>query len=272
MHPTNPIPIRLLVCQDVDIKKCRLSSFVGLNYDNNLYQHLVLMSMYQSLKEKMAGEITLSGDPGSTMRKWRNLFGISQKELAAELDVSPSVVSDYEAGRRRSPGIGTVRKLIESLLEIEKARGGENLKRFETEEDISAILSIGEFSRAWTVGQFIEITESECLNRDMVDPERQIYGYTLIDSIKAITEFSSNDYMKVYGWSTERALLFSGVHFGRSPMIAVRAHPMKPAIVVYVQPEKVDELAIRLADLEHIVLLRTRMSPHDLMKQLEPHR
>jgi putative transcriptional regulator len=228
--------------------------------------------MQQALREKIAGEITLSNEPGSTIRKWRNLFGISQKELAITLDVSPSVISDYEAGRRQSPGIATVRKIIEALLEVEIARGGENLKRFEIEDDSSAIISIGEFSSAWSTDQFIDITESECLNAESLDMNRQIYGYTIIDSIKAITSYSSNDYMKVYGWSTERALLFSGVHYGRSPMIAVRAHPMKPAIVVYIQPENVDDLAVRLAELEHIILLRTEISPHELAKRLESSR
>jgi putative transcriptional regulator len=228
--------------------------------------------MQQALKEKIAGEITLSSEPGSTIRKWRNLFGISQKELAITLDVSPSVISDYEAGRRRSPGIATISKIIGALLEIEIAKGGENLKRFESEEDISAIISIGEFSSAWSVDHFIDFTESECLNSEPVDLNRQIFGYTIIDSIKAITSFSSNDYMKVYGWSTERALLFSGVHYGRSPMIAVRAHPMKPAIVVYVQPENVDDLAVRLAELEHIILLRTELTSDELAKRLESSR
>jgi putative transcriptional regulator len=122
------------------------------------------------------------------------------------------------------------------------------------------------------VEQFIEITDSECLNTEPVKMDRQIFGYTIIDSIKAITSYSSNDYMKVYGWSTERALLFSGVHYGRSPMIAVRAHPMKPAIVVYIQPENVDDLAVRLAELEHIVLLRTACSARELALRLEAHR
>ncbi|KYK26389.1 MAG: XRE family transcriptional regulator [Candidatus Proteinoplasmatales archaeon SG8-5] len=228
--------------------------------------------MHQTLKEKIAGEITLSNEAGSTIRKWRNLFAISQKELALTLEVSPSVISDYEAGRRQSPGIATVRKIIDALIDIELARGGENLKRFEDEEDTSAIISIGEFSSAWSVERFIEITDSECLNTESVDMGRQIFGYTIIDSIKAITSYTSNDYMKVYGWSTERALLFSGVHYGRSPMIAVRAHPMKPAIVVYIRPENVDDLAVRLAELEHIVLLRTDVKPDELAKRLEAHR
>jgi len=225
--------------------------------------------MYQALKEKIAGEITLSNDPGGTIRKWRNLFGISQKALALALEVSPSVISDYEAGRRRSPGIGTVKKLIDQLIQIEVDSGGTNLERFEAEDISSAIMSMGEFSKSWNVEEFMDLIKAECLNKDYFDKERQIYGYTLIDSLRAITEFSSSDYMKVYGWSTERALLFSGVYYGRSPMIAVRAHPMKPAIVVYVQPEKVDELAVRLADLEHIMLLRTEMTSEELAKILE---
>lgn len=228
--------------------------------------------MRESLKEKIAGEITLSNEPGSTIRKWRRLFSISQKELAGVLEVSPSVISDYEAGRRRSPGIVTIKRIVEALLKIETEHGGENLKRFETEEGSGAIISMGEFQAAWPVSEFIKVTGSECLNKDNPDLERLVYGYTIIDSIKAVTTFNSSDYMKIYGWSTERALLFSGVRFGRSPMIAVRAHPMKPAVVVYVQPEKVDDLAIRLAELEQIILLRTEVPAHELAEALEAYR
>jgi putative transcriptional regulator len=230
------------------------------------------MAVRETLREKIAGEITLSSEPGQTIRKWRKLFTISQKELAETLVVSPSVISDYEAGRRKSPGIGTIKRIVQALIDIEVARGGENLRRFEAEEDSGAIISMGEFPVAWSVSWFMKLTESECLNTDKPDLERQIYGFTVIDSIKAVTQFSSNDYNKVYGWSTERALLFSGVHYGRSPMIAVRAHPMKPAVVVYVQPEKVDDLAVRLAELENIILLRTELPVHELAKRLEEYR
>ena len=228
--------------------------------------------MRESLKEKIAGEICLSDEPGMTIRKWRKLFSVSQKELAEVLDVSPSVISDYEAGRRKSPGIATIRRVVESILEIEVTRGGQNLRRFEADEDTGAIISMGEFPMARSAFWLMELTESECLNDEEQDLDRQIFGYTVVDSIKAVTTFSSNDYMKVYGWSTERALLFSGVHFGRSPMIAIRAHPMKPAVVVYVQPENVDKLAIRLADLERIILLRTEMSVSELSKKMEKFR
>jgi putative transcriptional regulator len=230
------------------------------------------MPVRESLKEKIAGEICLSNDPGLTIRKWRKLFSVSQKELADALEVSPSVISDYEAGRRKSPGIGTIRKVVETILEIELSRGGQNLKRFEAEEDSGAIISMGEFPASRSAEWLIELTESECLNDDEPDLKRQIFGYTVVDSIKAVTTYSSNDYMKVYGWSTERALLFSGVHFGRSPMIAIRAHPMKPAVVVYVQPENVDKLAVRLADLERIILLRTELPVPEISARLERYR
>lgn len=57
----------------------------------------------EALAKRIAGEITLSSDPGKTMRKWREIFGISQTELADYLGVSSSVISDYEGGRRKVP-------------------------------------------------------------------------------------------------------------------------------------------------------------------------
>ena len=61
--------------------------------------------MRDQVREKIAGEICLSDEPGRTIRKWREQFHISQQELSKHLGVSPSVISDYEAGRRKSPGI-----------------------------------------------------------------------------------------------------------------------------------------------------------------------
>lgn len=88
--------------------------------------------MIERLKEKMAGEIALSEDPGKTMRKWRETFHISQQEIAKHLKVSPSVVSDYESGRRKSPGVGTVRKIIEAIIELDRDSGSPVAKQFET--------------------------------------------------------------------------------------------------------------------------------------------
>ncbi len=61
--------------------------------------------------EKIAGEITISDNPGITIRKWREEFNISQMELSRFMNVSPSVISDYESGRRKSPGASSIKKL-----------------------------------------------------------------------------------------------------------------------------------------------------------------
>ncbi|WP_139136279.1 helix-turn-helix domain-containing protein, partial [Haladaptatus sp. W1] len=73
----------------------------------------------RTLAEQIAGEITLSDDPGATLRKWRTDFDVSQTALADYLDVSSSVISDYESGRRENPGIGVVRRTVTALLDID---------------------------------------------------------------------------------------------------------------------------------------------------------
>src|SRR5207253_1938177 len=67
----------------------------------------------------------------------------------------------------------------------------------------------------------------------------------------------------------ERALFITGVKYGRSPMIAIKAHPLKPAMVVYVQPENIDELAVKLAELDNILLARTELDQGELISRLE---
>src|SRR5512136_2823426 len=83
------------------------------------------------LAEKIAGEITLSPNPGETLRKWRRNFGITQTDLSNHLGISPSVISDYESGRRKSPGIMIVSKIIDALLRIDESRGCNVLRAYE---------------------------------------------------------------------------------------------------------------------------------------------
>jgi transcriptional regulator, XRE family len=80
------------------------------------------------LANRIAGEITLSAEPGATIRKWRTDFDISQTDLAAALDVSASVISDYESGRRESPGIGVVSRIVTGLLAVDADRGGAHIR------------------------------------------------------------------------------------------------------------------------------------------------
>lgn len=224
--------------------------------------------MREQLMEKIAGEIVLSTDPGKTLRKWREEFGISQQDLARHLSISPSVISDYESGRRKSPGIVIIRKIVTGFLNLDEENGSKILKKYDLGQKSDCIISIREFRSSMPAEEFLRIIEGDVLNKG-ISLDRDIHGYTVIDSLKAITALGSMDYLKIYGWSSERALIFTGVKFGRSPMIAIRAHPMKPALVVYQRPEHVDELAVRLATLENIPLLRTNINVPQLVDRLE---
>ncbi len=224
--------------------------------------------MKEQLREKIAGEIVLSSDAGKTIRKWREEFAISQQELAKHLKISPSVISDYESGRRKSPGIAIVRRIVDGLLDIDDRNGGRTIKRYDLGEKSDCIIAIREFRGTVSAQDFIEAIEAEPLTKG-VSLERYIHGYTIIDSMKAITSLSSFDYLKIYGWSSERALIFTGVKFGRSPMIAIRAHPLKPGLVLYHRPEHVDDLAVRLATLENIPLLRVTLPIPIMVERLE---
>ncbi len=224
--------------------------------------------MHNSLKEKIAGEIVISNDPGKTMRKWREEFHLSQLELAHELKVSASVVSDYESGRRKSPGSTMVKRYVDALIQMEERNGGRFIKRFDTEEKPDYLLSIREFKSSVSLHEMMSVLNADCLSRG-ISVERDIHGYTVLDSIKAITSLGANDYLKVFGWSSQRALIFTQVKYGRSPMIAVRAHPMKPAVVVYQKPENIDDLAIHLSKLENIPLLVSDMELNEMIETLE---
>ncbi|MEM2705337.1 MAG: transcriptional regulator, partial [Thermoplasmata archaeon] len=115
--------------------------------------------------------------------------------------------------------------------------------------------------------EITEVLEGENLNKK-ADMKKPVLGYTMIDSLKAILEFSSSDYIKIYGWSNERALIFTGVKFGRSPMVAIRAHPLKPGMVIFARPENVDSLSIKLAELENLPLVVTKLEDSEIIKRL----
>jgi len=235
---------------------------------------LTSKAVKKQLAEKMAGEITLSPEPGKTIKKWREKFGISQQSLSNTLETSASVISDYESGRRSSPGVKNIARIIDAMLEIDEEKGAPTIKQYTLATASDAIYDIKEFTRGISSRDFLEVIEGNfLLHKDhfskVMENHEYLHGYTIVDSLKAIIRFSSADYLKVYGWSTERALFFSGVEFGRSPMIAIRSHPMKPAMVVYIQPARVDKLAIRLAEMEGIILVKTEMEVEDLIDKLD---
>jgi putative transcriptional regulator len=209
------------------------------------------------INEKIAGEITISETPGITIKKWREEFGISQMELSKFMEVSPSVISDYESGRRKSPGANSIKKIVDALIKIDESRGGTLLRRYNSGIPSDALLDIKDYDHDIELRYIMtKIRGTACSRADL---KRNIRGYTMIDGIKAILKFSYAEYSKLYGWSSQRIIFITDVSYGRSPMIAIRAHPLKPAAVVYIKPGNVDELAIKLSEIENIPLSRTDM-------------
>ena len=221
--------------------------------------------MAQELEEKMAGEMAMSADPGKTMRKRREEYDLRQSRVADAMGVSCSVISDYESGRRKSPGVAFVRKFVGTLLDLDREVGSPTISKYMPKERDACIIAMAEFREGISISEFVKAVNGVYLAPAHA-PEKKVYGYTILDSLKAIMNLKSEDYVKIYGWSTDRVLIFTDVHYGRSPMVAIRAHPLTPAMVMYQKPDKTDELAIRLAKLEGIPLASTEMEVEDMIR------
>ena len=224
------------------------------------------MTVEEEMGKKIAGEIVLSEKPWTVMRKWRELFKITQIELAEKMGISPSVISDYEGGRRRSPGSKFIKKFVETLIEIDRRRGNPMLKEFEKlmKFPSGAILDIREYSEPITVGEICNAIDAEIVACQHLKG-RKIFGHTIVDSIKCIELLSGMEFLRLMGTTSMRALIFTKVSIGKSPMIAVRVHPIKPAAVIMHGTKKVNELAIKLAKIEQIPLAVSYISNPEKM-------
>ncbi len=226
----------------------------------------------EDLARRIAGEITLSDDPGATIRKWRTDFDVSQTELAAELDVSSSVVSDYESGRRASPGIGLVDRLVTALLDIDERRGGARLRQYARvisagfESDV--VLDLREYPAAVRLERFYDAIDAE----ELVGGDRDtVTGHTVINSVAAIKRLSGEEFYRLYGNSTNRALVFSEVTRGESPLVAMRVvNPTPSAVVLHgIDREELWEHAPSLARVDDFSLAVCETGSDALLERLD---
>jgi putative transcriptional regulator len=187
----------------------------------------------EALAEKMAGEVALSDNPGETVRKWRTEFEVAQTTLADQLDVSPSVVSDYESGRRENPGIGVVRRVTHALLDIDEARGGTHIRQharvLSSGFDSTVVHDLREYAGNVALRRYYDaIGATELVAGD----QETVAGHTVINSIAAITSLTAEEFYQLYGRSTNRALVFTNVTRGESPLVALRVVTPTPNAVV----------------------------------------
>ncbi|AFU56961.1 MAG: helix-turn-helix domain-containing protein [Nitrososphaera sp.] len=79
----------------------------------------------------IAGSVVLSDNPSQQLKYWRKKFGVKQADLARKMDITPSVLSDYEKGRRPSPGVNFIKRYLIALYEL----GRSNSHAATTEEE-----------------------------------------------------------------------------------------------------------------------------------------
>jgi putative transcriptional regulator len=223
------------------------------------------------LAEKMAGEITLSDSPGHALRKWRMNFEIAPGVLSERLGVSPSVISDYESGRRKSPGTAVVGKIVDALLTTDEETGGKHIEKFSTmlfsAVDDDVIYDLHEYDSPVPLKDFSDAIGCTLLWGSI---DQTIFGYTVVNSLNAIMQLTSDEFNRIYGWSTERALVFTNVSTGKSPMVAIRVTPFKPRCVVLqgIEASDVHPIVEKMAERDRITVMCTSMDVDKIVSTL----
>ncbi len=224
------------------------------------------------LKDKIAGEIAMSDSPGSTMKKWREFFGISQVELAKKINIATSTISDYERNRRLSPGVSVLKRFVIALISIDRERGGNVIRSLLSMPSKTSseqpFYSIKDFKAPLKGTDFNRIIDGKVIVNPSYLDSLNLFGYTLLDSLRVILEISPQEYPKLFGSTTDRAFIFKNVSTGRSPMVVIRVAPIKPKVVVILGLSTVDKLAIKLAQVERIPLITTKIPEEELVARL----
>lgn len=189
------------------------------------------------------------------MRKWRELFAVSQISLSERMLLSASVMSDYESGRRKSPGAKFIRRFVRALLQIDEEKGSRFIREFVklTSSPSMAIVDLREFPIPVRVEYLCKAINGEVVGS--VDRYvKEICGYTVVDSKKAVEALSGLEYAQLFGATTERALVFTNADEATLPMMIVRVSHLKPRVVVFHKTQP-NEAAIKLAQYEQIPLI-----------------
>jgi putative transcriptional regulator len=231
----------------------------------------VAAQVRQRLARRIAGEISLSDSPGRIMRKWREMFHIPQIQLAEALSISPSVISDYESGRRQSPGTKTIKRFVENIITLDEQNGGQVVNAFQrmmgVEIPTNIILDISEFSNGVTIQELLEGIRGQIITGEEL-LESEVLGYLTVDTTEALDVLSSTGFLKLFEAAEDRALIMVNVSTGRSPLVALKGE-IKPSLFVLHGVEQIDYLAIELANREQVPLAISKVeSVNGMLRRL----
>ncbi|MBW9141013.1 MAG: helix-turn-helix domain-containing protein [Candidatus Aramenus sp.] len=223
----------------------------------------------ENIGKRIAGDVVWSRDVGASLRKWREVFGVSQSELARTLGVSQSVVTDYERNKR-NPGSAFIRRYIEALLSIDARRGYKVVKELAKAFAFSFpfIVDMRDFVTPVKLQEVIVAVDGVPVNSSLGNID--VYGYVVTDSIKAITALDGMEFYQFLSISLNKVVVFTKVTSGRSPAIALKIAPVKPKVVVLHRPARMDPLSIYLMDREGVtVIVSLKRTEEDLIASLK---
>ncbi|MEO9295953.1 MAG: helix-turn-helix domain-containing protein [Nitrososphaera sp.] len=87
----------------------------------------------------IAGSVVLNDNPPQQLKYWRKKFGVKQADLAKKMAITPSVLSDYEKGRRPSPGANFIKRYLQALYELAQSNGKPVVAAEEEQEELAPI-------------------------------------------------------------------------------------------------------------------------------------
>ncbi|MEM4295318.1 MAG: helix-turn-helix domain-containing protein [Candidatus Anstonellales archaeon] len=223
----------------------------------------------KKLKAEIAGELIMAEKPGEAMRKWREVFEISQTELSNYLNISPSTISDYESGRRKNPGIKVIKRFVDALFDIDMSRGGKIIKKLqEGETSHEEYFEVREFSKAVPLQDFVSIIQGKVITNEQLIKNINIHGFVILHSIKVMLEMPQEMFKLLNIHAMDKVFVFLDVSTGRSPLIVIRIAPNKPKAVVLHNLDKVDDLAKKISEREKIPIITSKMPIQEMLKKL----
>ena len=166
-----------------------------------------------------------------------------------------TVISDYESGRRKSPGAKFIRRFVWALLKIDEEKGSRFIREFAklTSSPSMAVVDLREFPIPVRVEYLCKAINGEIMGA-AEKSAREVNGYTVVDAQKAVEALSGFEYTQLFGATTDRALVFTNVENPALAMMIVRVSSLKPQVVVFHRVRPNSE-AIELADYDQIPLI-----------------
>ncbi|MBN1924107.1 MAG: helix-turn-helix domain-containing protein [Nanoarchaeota archaeon] len=232
----------------------------------------------QSLIQIILGDIAANEDYGLVMKKWRELFNITQSRIAKELKIKQSVISDYENNRRKSPGIEFIRKYTTGIVSIASK---ENKKEYESvieslelNKESSKLLR-GVFKKSMNNSQIIKLLKAT----QIISQENQSLFKDFVffsDNLsKILTKQPSLKLIKSLKSNNEIVYIFSRVKSGKIPLITLKLLSKinkidLPKLIIFQSDKfKISSLARRIAKNNNICIAVTKENNNTIRELLD---